>query len=130
MIFTDDIKKNALCWILSISFAILFIFPMYFLTAWNLSDIMLVPGIAYIGYVLLRVIARLGTFDVFAYQFSNWFSSWKRGIPKKYQDAYEYKQYAKEKRHDHKLVYLPWLAIGTICLILCIIFSFFPGLGR
>lgn len=130
MLLTTDLKKSVLCWILSISMVLLFTLPMYFFTSWSLSDIFLIPGVLYLGYLALRWIVRTGVFDVFAYQFSNWFSSWKKGIPKKYQDAYEFKEEVKEKRKDHRMVFLPWLVVGGVCLILCIVFSFYPGLGR
>lgn len=130
MIVDSFFKKNIICWIISICAVIAFVLPMYFFTIWSVSDILLIPGVTYLGYLGLRMIVRFGTFDVFSYQFQNWVSSWKKDMPKKYQDAYEYKSHMKDKRENNKFVWIPWLVIGLICLILCLIFSFFPSIGR
>lgn len=130
MLITHDMKKSIACWIIAVLAVLIYSLPMYFLTDWNLSNIFAIPGVLYLGYVGLRAVTRCGIFDVFAYQFANWLSSWKRGIPKKYEDAYQYKVEISEKRHDNKMVWLPWVVVGSLCLTLCIIFAFFPGLGR
>lgn len=72
----------------------------------------------------------MGTFDVFAYQFSTWFQSFKKGMPKKYESAYEYKQHIQEVRLNNNWIYLPYIIVGSIFLILCIVLSFYPSLGR
>ncbi len=130
MLITTEMKKNIICWIIAVSAATLFILPMYFFTQWNVSNILLVPGSLYLGYLALRWIVRFGFFDVFSYQVQNWFTTWRRGTPKKYNDAYEYKEHMADKRSEHKMVFLPWLVIGSICLVLAIILSFFPTVGR
>lgn len=130
MLVTPYAKKNGICFIAAIIAALLFILPMYFFTKWNLSNIMLLPAALYLGYIGLRLVARLGMFDIFSYQIVNWVYSWRKGMPKKYEDAYEYKSHMKEKREENKLVWIPWVSLGSICLILSIIFSFYPGLGR
>ncbi len=130
MLVTKDGKKNILFFLVLIALTLTYVFLMYFLTKWNLSDIFILPSALWLGYLSLRFVARTGIFDVFSYQIINWTSSWKKGIPKKYQDAYEYKVHIKEERSNHKVTWIPFLAIGGICLILCVIFSFFPGLGR
>lgn len=130
MLLTDDLKKNIVSWLIASLLVVAFILPMYFLTKWSWSNIMLVPAALYLGYIGLRWVARSGMFDLFSYQFVNLFSSFRKGSPKKYADAYEYKTHMKENRESKPMVVLPWLIIGLICLILCVIFSFFPGMGR
>lgn len=130
MLITTDVRKNILCWVIATILPVGFFILMYFLTDWRLTNIFLVPGALYLGYLGLRFVTRMGTFDLFAYQFVNWTSSWRKGSPKKYQDAYEYKNHMSEQRSEHKMIFLPWLVIGLICMILCIVLSFFPGFGR
>ena len=130
MLLTNDLKKNIASWLIAVMVVVAFILPMYFLTKWSWSNIMLVPGALYLAYVGLRWVARFGTFDIFSYQFVNLFSSFRKGAPKKYNDAYEYKSHMTEQRENKPMVWLPWLTVGTICMILCVVFSFFPELGR
>ena len=130
MLITPETKKNIICWFVAVIAATAFILPMYYFTTWSLSNILLIPGALYLGYLALRWIARFGTFDVFAYQIRNWVSTFRQGTPKKYEDAYEYKQVMKEKRQDNKMTFIPWLIVGGVLMTLAIILSFFPTAGR
>lgn len=130
MFLKKDLKKNILISIILVSISSAYIVLMYFLTDWNLSNIFVLPAVLCLSYIALRWVARFGTFDVFSYQIVNWVSSWKKGSPKKYEDAFEYKNHMKEQREDHKMIWMPFFAMGMILLILCVVFSFFPQIGR
>lgn len=68
---------------------------------------------------------RAGIFDTFRYQTINWVhTTFRKGTPKRYDDAYEYKQEKEEKRKQNGFVFLPWLVYGGLCLLLCLIFAF------
>lgn len=124
MILSERTKKEILWWVIGTLASLAFVLPMIFATDWPLSDIFLVPAIVFLGYVTLRWIARFGVFDVFAYQFINWTSSWRKNSPKVYKDAYEYKMHEETKREEGGWIWIPPLALGCIYLILCIIFAF------
>ncbi len=130
MFIKNDLKKNVLTFLIVSSVSLAYILLMYFLTKWSLSDIFILPAVLPLSYIVLRWIARFGVFDVFSYQIINWTTSWKKGSPKKYNDAYEYKNHMKEKREDHKMTWIPYVAVGFVFLVLCVVFSFFPQIGR
>lgn len=130
MFIKTELRKNILLFLITGSVSVCYVLLMYFLTQWNLSDIFILPGALCLGYVGLRMIARVGIFDVFGYQITNWTTSWKKGSPKKYQDAWEYKNHMKEQREIHKMTWIPFVFIGVVFLSLCIIFSFYPQIGR
>lgn len=130
MFIKKDLKKNVLISIIVSSVSLAYILLMYFLTKWSLSDIFILPAVLPLSYLVLRWVTRFGIFDVFSYQIINWTSSWKKGSPKKYNDAFEYKTHMKEQRENHHMTWMPYLVIGGIFLVLCIVFSFFPQIGR
>ena len=125
MYFDERMKKSLILWV-SLGVATLaFVLPMYFFSNWNLSDVFLLPGAIYLSYLVLALVTRAGIFDTFRYTTINWFhTTFKRGTPKRYEDAYEYKQMKEEQRKENRMIFLPWLSYGLLCIILCIVFAF------
>ncbi|MEG1565793.1 MAG: DUF3899 domain-containing protein [Bacilli bacterium] len=70
----------------------------------------------------LAFVNRTGIFDVVGYSFNSLFMSFKHDAPKKFQDAYHYKEYKKKKRSFNPLPYLPYLLLGGISLIIALVF--------
>lgn len=125
MYLSDYLKKNIILFVVLGVIIPIFVVPMYYFTSWNLSDIFLIPAALYLGYLGLAFVVRAGIFDTFRYQTINWVhTTFRRGAPKRYDDAYEYKQEKEEKRKQNGFVFLPWLVYGGLCLLLCLIFAF------
>lgn len=130
MLLKVDLKRHLIEWGIATILLVVYFLLMYFLTNWILSNIFIIPSVLYLSYTGLRWISRCGVFDVFTYQFSSWVSSFRKEMNKKYESAYDYKEHMKEEREKEGVVFLPWLILGIISLILCIVFSFYPALGR
>lgn len=130
MLLKIDLKRHLIEWGIAIVLLVTYFLLMYFLTDWIISNIFIIPAVLYISYVGLRWVFRSGVFDIFTYQFSSWISSWRKETDKKYESAYDYKEHMKEERSEKGMVFLPWLLLGIICLVLCIVFSFYPSIGR
>ena len=124
MLLLPKYKKRIIAWAIAIVIPIVVILPVYFCTDFGLSNTLLIPGLVYLAGCALLFIGRSGTFDLFAYQFSNLLSSWRRGVTKKYEDLIQYKEVKEERRKLNKPSYLPFLAIGLILVVLAIIFAF------
>ena len=123
MLLTYDKKVNLILWIVLAVLPPCFILPMYFLTSFGLSNCLLVPAIVYLGIAGLAFVQRAGTFDIFQYQLSTWFSAWKKKTYGK-QTAGDYHRERVRKRKNHPFPYLPFLSYGLVLLILCIIFAY------
>lgn len=126
MLFTDETKKLIISYVIAGILPVAFVVPMYFCTGLGLSNELLIVAVCYLGYVGLYLVTRAGTFDVFRFQFLNWISSFRRKGKILYPDMQDYKMRLEEKRHTSRQLWVPWAIVGTICLILCIIFAFFP----
>lgn len=124
MLLLPKYKKRIIAWAIAIVIPIVVILPVYFCTDFGLSNTLLIPGLVYLAGCALLFIGRSGTFDLFAYQFSNLLSSWRREVTKKYEDLIQYKEVKEERRKLNKPSYLPFLAIGLILVVLAIIFAF------
>lgn len=125
MLLLPETKKTIICWIVSCALPLIIIPPIYLCTDFYLSNCCVIIGVIYLGVLGLWFVARQGFFDLFAYQFSNWFSSFRKGSPKKYKDVYTYKEIQKEKRRTHQFIWLPFLIVGSILVILAIIFAYY-----
>ncbi len=126
MLFTDETKKLILSYVIACLIPVAFVIPMYFYTDLGLSNELLIVAMCYLGYTGLYLVTRAGIFDVFRFQFINWISSFRRGGKVLYPDMQQYRERLQEKRHMARQLWIPWCVIGTICLILCIIFAYFP----
>lgn len=88
------------------------------------SDSFLIPGVILVGFSLLLWIGRQGVFDVLRYGFYRLFESYRKGMEKRYDSAYEYKQAKTEQRKKHVPFYLSYFVIGGVSLLLAILFAF------
>ena len=102
-----------------------FVLPMYFYTEVVLANLLTIVGVVYLAFTGLYLVTRAGTFDVFRYQFINWMSSFKKGSPLPYKDAYSYQMHLEVKRDGSRSYWIPFVVVGAIYLILGIVFSFF-----
>lgn len=123
MLLTYDKKINLILWIVLAILPPCFVLPMYFLTNFGLSNSLLVPSLVYLGIAGLVFVQRAGTFDIFEFQLTNWFSAWKKKSYNR-QTAGEFHQDRVRKRKNHPFPYLPFLAYGVLLLVLCIIFAY------
>lgn len=126
MFLLNKAKKTILCWVLAILPPLIFVPTVHLTTNFGLSNTCLVPGALYLGGLILVFVARQGFFDIFAYQFVNLASSFRKGAPKKYEDAYAYKVAKEEKRRNGDFIWLPFALVGLLFLVLAIIFIFYP----
>lgn len=123
MLIDRDLIKKIVTWSVLLILIAVIVPLLYFLAKWNLSDCFLIPTVLYLAAAGLMFVVRMGTFDLFSFQFANWYNSWKKGIAKKYDDYPQYRQIKQEKRKNNSFYYLPYLVVGGICLILTIVFA-------
>lgn len=126
MILTQEKIRTITAWVIALIVPPVIILPVYFLTDFGLSNICAILAVLLLAYVSLTWVGRMGTFDIFRYQFGRFIDSFKRGMPKRYEDAYSYKQAMADKRKEHRFIWIPYLASGLILLVLGIIFAVNP----
>lgn len=124
MRITSETKRKIITWTVLSLLSALSILLCYFLGHWNLSDCFLVPGVGYLALAGMIFVSRRGVFDIFNYQFRNFVDSFRKGSPKRYENAGDYKIEKKRYRDGNPFDYLPYLLLGSIYLILCIVFAF------
>ena len=124
MRINPDTLKRVIIWIILSLLAPLSITLCYFLGHRGLSDCFLIPGVVYLAIALFAFIIRKGTFDVFFYQFGNLIDSFRKGSPKRYENAGDYKFARQRQRQASTFCYLPFLILGSVFLICSIIFAF------
>ncbi len=86
-----------------------------------LSDASFIPSALLIGIALLTLIGRSGTFDTAAYSFAAIGQRFRPRELRRYDDAYDYKVQAEERRAKRGGYVLPYLAWGILLLILAIV---------
>lgn len=118
--------KKAITWfcVLIVAFAIfaatLVGFGRYGISGY--MDACFVPGVVIIAIGLLMMLARQGTFDIFAYGFISMGNSFSKDpTERKYQDFTDYSEKKNEKRVNHQPSYDAYFAIGGIFLLISII---------
>lgn len=126
MVLLPEAKKNLICWIIAASIIPVVSVPVYFFSGFGLSNVLLIIGACYLGYVLLSYIVRQGVFDVFTYQAANLFSSFRPDSRLRYRDLYQYRKDKEEKRAETPMVWIPWTVVGSVLMILSLVFAFFP----
>lgn len=126
MLVTDETKKLIISYLVACLIPVAFVIPMYFFTNLGLSNELAIVAVLYLGCTGMYLVTRAGIFDIFRYQFINWLSSFKKGSKLRYTDVQEYKDHLAEKRHVARQLWVPWVIVGSICLVLCIIFAFYP----
>ena len=65
---------------------------------------------------------RSGTFDVLHYGMSRLLAQWTHKDEKKYANAGDYHEVMKEKRQSNPFPYLPYLILGSVLLVIAIVF--------
>ncbi len=123
MLLLPNTKKQLINWAIAIAVPSIVIPLVACLSDYGLSNTFLIVGVIYLAYVALWAVGRAGTFDTFAYQFVNWTYSWRKGAPKKYEDAYDYQEKKKLKRSSSKPAWLPYIVVGTALVVAAIIIS-------
>lgn len=126
MILTPDHIKRLVAWGIALVVPIVVVLPVYYFSSFGLSNICALLGVIFLSYVSLSLVARLGVFDVFRYQLGRLFDSFRKGMPKRYEDAYAYQKSKAELRKEHPLIWLPFTASGVILILLSILFVFNP----
>ena len=126
MLLTKRVKILIIISVLATVLPLAFILPMYFCTKFGLSNCFIVVACIYLGFTGLYLVTRAGTFDVFRYQFINWTYSFRKGSKLRYKDAYSYQEHLSEHREESRKYWIPFVVVGTICLILSIVFAFYP----
>lgn len=77
-------------------------------------------GLAVVGMVFVE---RSGTFDVVNYGFYRLFESFRLDRKKKWDNAGDYKEEKRNKRHSSKAVYWPSLLVSGVFLTLAVAFT-------
>lgn len=124
MLLLPKAKKKIINWAFAILLPSVFVPTVALCTNFGLSNSFLVPSICFLGGCALVFVIRCGTFDLFSYQFVNFWYSFIRHSPKKYKNLGQYREVHSEKRKLHSAPYLPYLTIGSLLLVLAIIFAF------
>lgn len=124
MRITPETKKRIITYSVLTLLSLLSILLCYYVAKWGLSDCFLVPGISYLAFAILIFIERTGRFDIFSYQFRNLIDSFRKGSPKRYDTAGDYKMAKKLSRENNPFNYLPYLIFGSVFLIVAIILAF------
>lgn len=124
MLLIPEYKKKIIAWIVAVLIPAVVVPTVYFCTSFGLSNTFLLPGVIYLAGCGLVFVVRCGVFDLFSYQFVNFWYSWARRAPKKYDDVLQYRETHEEKRKRNPAPYLPFLSIGILLVVLAIIFAF------
>lgn len=83
----------------------------------GLSDAFLFPGIFTVGFVLLRLIARTGTYDVAGYGLTSFRDAFRRDRNKTYDSVYEYQERHRTLRKNKPYHFWPTLIIGIMFIL-------------
>jgi hypothetical protein len=126
MLISKRTKASIACWIISVVVALAVIIPLRLFSSFGLSNSCLVVGLVYLGLIFFIYVNRWGMFDTFRFQFINFCYSFRKGAPHKYKDAYSYQESMASKREESHPIWIPWVVIGGLCLILAIVFAFYP----
>lgn len=126
MILTPDQIKRIIAWCIALLVPVAVILPVYFFSDFGLSNICALLGVFSLSYVSLSLVARLGTFDIFHYQLGRLFDSFRKGMPKRYEDAYAYQKSKAELRKEHPLIWLPYTVSGLTLILFSILFALNP----
>jgi len=124
----DEEKKKLLVNWLASSILLVAIFLLYFLLRKDYSlrgtgDSFLVAGAIVLAFPILGLIGRTGLFDIFSYSFLRLGESFRRENTKRFETAYDYKNYKKEKRSERPPFYLPYFIIGGVAIAIGIVLS-------
>lgn len=122
-------KRIIITWIVAVSIALAMGLPIYFtspnldlsqldLTA--LSNASFFPASLLLGYVALNFVSRAGTFDTLAYSFTAIGARFRPRELRRYEDAYDYRTQAQERRRKKGSYYLPFLVVGALLLVVAI----------
>lgn len=87
-----------------------FLRALYTLT--GACDACFFASVAVFAVLLIYIVERSGTFDVFNYQFLRFFESFRPDGIKKWDTAYDYKLDKEKKRKTTKVFFLPYLIVG------------------
>lgn len=104
---------------LAMSLSLFFTRPIYNWAA--LSDATFIPSALLLGTAVLTIIGRTGVFDLVGYSFTAIGQRFRPREMRKYEDAYDYKVQADEKRAKSGGYILPFLVWGGLFLIISII---------
>lgn len=123
----EENKKKSIDWKIYIIAAIIAlaigagIFCLYFflnnMTIVAACNASIVAGVSLVGLGALIILARLGTFDTFAYGFMQLGSSMFGRQPKKYNDMVEYKQAKYDERKEKSKYYFAIMIVGALFFI-------------
>ena len=123
----EENKKKSIDWKIYIIAAIIAlaigagIFCLYFflnnMTIIAACNASIVAGVSLVGLGALIILARLGTFDTFAYGFMQLGSSMFGRQPKKYNDMVEYKQAKYDERKEKSKYYFAIMIVGALFFI-------------
>lgn len=123
----EENKKKSIDWKIYIIAAIIAlaigagIFCLYFflnnMTIIAACNASIVAGVSLVGLGALIILARLGTFDTFAYGFMQLGSSMFGRQPKKYNDMIEYKQAKYDERKEKSKYYFAIMIVGALFFI-------------
>jgi hypothetical protein len=83
----------------------------------GLSDALLFPGIFNVGIVLLRLIARTGTYDVAGYGVTSFRDAFRREGKKNFQSVYDYREKQTILRKNKPYKFWPSLMVGVIFIV-------------
>lgn len=127
----EENKKKNIDWKIYIIAAIIAlaigagIFCLYFflnnMTIVAACNASIVAGVSLVGLGALIILARLGTFDTFAYGFMQLGSSMFGRQPKKYNDMVEYKQAKYDERKEKSKYYFAIMIVGALFFIATIV---------
>lgn len=117
---SDEKKKLLINWTVASAIAITIFCLFFFLkrdyTLRGGGDGCLIAGAFLVLCPILGLVGRSGLFDTVSYSFVRLGESFRHDETKRFDSAYDYKQYKRKKRDEKKPFYLPYLVIGGIIL--------------
>jgi multisubunit Na+/H+ antiporter MnhB subunit len=100
----------------------LFLFPAGNYSSVGFSNACFGAGMIILLFLAFNFLIRSGVFDILGYAGVRFVESWRPNPTKRWDTAYDYKLYKKEKREKHPLDWLPNLVIGGSSLLLAVLF--------
>lgn len=118
-------KKVLINWIVAPSLAAAGFCVIYFSRgdySWRgVSDAFFVFGVFELLIPVLILLGRTGIFDIFSYSFIRLGESFRHEQTKRWDTAYDYKEYKKDERGKKKPYLLPFLTMGGVLIFLAFI---------
>jgi hypothetical protein len=125
----DHLQKIFTNWLLP--FIVLFFFALIIFilrgqfNLYGLSDAFLIPGVATLSIIILRLISRTGTYDIAGYGFNSFRDSFRRDGKKVFKSLNDYQDQKFKVRNNQSFSYFPTLIISILFILISLGLAYF-----